>query len=48
MGPGPDGGMGMERSEEIKTVQLLVIDCGEGGRKEKKMALSSWLEQLRA
>lgn len=37
----------MERREEIRTAQLSVIGCGEGGREESEMAPSSWLGQLR-
>lgn len=42
-GSGPGGGAGMERSEDVRTAQLLVSDCGEGDRKESKMAPSPWL-----
>lgn len=47
MRPGPDRGMEMESRGEIRITQLLVIPCREGGREESKIALSSWLGQLR-
>lgn len=47
MGPGPDGRVGMERSEKKFRTQLWVTDCGEGGKEESKAALGSWLGQQR-
>lgn len=38
MGAGPGHGMGMERSEDITTAQLLVMGLGE--EEESKMAPS--------
>ena len=47
MDPGPSDGMGMERSEEVQDCLAPADSRGKDGRRQSKMALDSWLCQLR-